>query len=238
MYNFTIKDTVRRGLFISVPNDDIGWHLSIDCGDSLLCIPVDRRVSDHITQHDQDLRAAVHGLPQTSYPDLSSAPADRASASAALQEVYKGWWLDKLSLGSKVPGCVDMGRPDDRLYCAGEHSGGGPCLAHLAVPCQQDGEPFLEATTYKEKLINNRIRRVYDSIDTAVGLSSYRGCCKEQLFQMEQGSSFRIRRSSGPWREAKVLWTGHELKLLPSQRQERRQERRQPQYEPGCAQVA
>lgn len=215
MYNFTITDHVIQGVRLSPPESDMPtWHLRLGCSEEGTLIPTERAVTEHLSRLDAALRAAVKGEPQEIF---RGSPEQLAAARA---ETFDGWWVDELSL------------VEDTLHHAGKHSPkGGPALVHLAVP-SGDGKLVLEAGSYREVVEGGRVRRQYDDIADATGVTPLHtgegvAGAPEHLFQMERGASFRVRRAEGPWTEALVLWTGHELKLLPSRKEQRRQPRRQ-----------
>jgi len=216
MRTFTIKNTVTIGLRFYPPDKDIGsWHFRLgggEAGRAETLIPADKELSAYLTRVDGDLCAGSKGEPQQSFQGYTP-----EELSAARAEVYDGWTVDELFLA------------EDHLCHAGKHHPkGGPCLVHIAVPTAT-GQLELEAGSYTEVLEGGRIKRQYHDIDSAAGVTPLhvgegpRGTY-EHLFRMERGSSFRIKRraSSGLWTEALVLWTGLEMKLLPSRKDRQR----------------
>lgn len=210
MRTFTVKNATTPGLRISPPTTGMpAWHLCVGGGDIDLLetlIPVSAEVSDYLDALDADLQSAVRG--QT--PKILTGYT-REQLEAARAETFDGWMVDDLSYDGV-----------DTLHHSKAHPKGGPCTVHLAVP-SMDGKVHIEASSYDEVLEGGRIRRQYHAASRAAGIEVLHsgegpGGVPEYLLQMERGASFRIRRAAGPWTEALVLWTGHELKLLPSRK--------------------
>lgn len=218
MHSFTLSNRIQRGIRLSPPESGNAWFLRLGQGDRAVQVPALEPLSSYLTKVDKELRAASRGA-ASMFGDVDQQLAERAMA-----EVYEGWLVDQLAYDAETGSLA---------YVGDHHPRGGPCLLHLNVP--NDGKaPELEAGSYREVLEGGRVRRVYDDIADAAGVMPLQ--CGygpkehvEHLFRMERGASFRIK-SSGPWGEALVLWTGQELKLLPSRKQRREEgDRRQAQ---------
>lgn len=202
MRAFTLKDEVTTGLrFQAQSFDDPGWSFCL----GMYTVKASSEIIEYLYELSHDL--------ESPHRNIFSGYLEEAIVAARTEVKECGWAVD------------DLAYIDDALYPTGKpHPKGGACLLHVATP--QTG---LCASSYDELLAHGHVKRQYHDITDAVGITPLRTAESktgsfEHLFQMEQGSSFRIKRQTrSSWTEALILWTGWELKLLQTQRRRSRE---------------
>lgn len=213
MKNYTVRDTVVDRIYLSPPTEDCAlWHLRLN-GKR---VKTERTLDAMYTRYMAELEARARGEGETAgrFNELYT----QEEAEEALRSVREEGWPN-----SELSFFTEKDDPElSTLAWAGTTIKGTACLVHVAIPgphLLQDGAG--EAHQDGNGPVYNRYKPITQATGIKIFTSSEDNT--EHLLRLVKGASFRVQRIAGPsaklpWREAKFVWNGFELKLCPSRR--------------------